>query len=151
MQNVDDLKLFKMLVPTSGPVPAQENAEYILKMAQSLRAEVLVIHIRDQGESREGDLALDAFRRVSENINFRVELRPAIGEVAQTIISTAQFEEVDLIVLGATKGRNVANWMIEKIINKTDIPVVIIPWQYEKTLYKETISDAPLRPITPQN
>ena len=149
MEQVDSLKLFKMMVPTSGPVPAQENAEYILKMAKNLRAEVLVVHIRDQGESREGDLALDAFDRMSRKLGIRVQLKPAIGEVAQTIIEIARFEEVDLIVLGATEGRNVANWIIEKIIKKTDIPVVIIPWSYDQTLYKEVISDGPKKPITP--
>ena len=45
MKQVDNIKFLKMMVPTSGPIPAAENAEYILKLAKNLRAEVLVVHI----------------------------------------------------------------------------------------------------------
>jgi len=141
----DDLSFLKIMVPTSGPVPALENAEYILSIAKKVKAEVLVVHIRDKGESREGDLALDIFDRFSKQLGVKVTLKPAIGEVSQTIIEIAKFEDVDLIIMGATEGRNVASWIIDTIIKKTDIPVVIIPWKYDKKLYKETITDAPFR------
>jgi nucleotide-binding universal stress UspA family protein len=136
----DEFTYLKIMVPTSGPVPAQENAEYILKIAKKLKAEVIIVHIRDEGESREGDLALDIFDKISKEVGIRVRLIPAIGEVSQTIIELAKFEDVDLIIMGATEGRNVAGWLIDKIINKTDIPVVIIPWRYDKQLFKEIIS-----------
>jgi nucleotide-binding universal stress UspA family protein len=140
MPYIEDIKFLKILVPTSGPIPAEENARYILKMARSLRAEVVVVHVRDKGESREGDLALDIFDKVSKELGVKVRLKPAIGEVSKTLIEIAKLEEVNLIVLGATEGRNVARWIIDKIKEETDIPVVIIPWRYEKYLHKETIS-----------
>jgi nucleotide-binding universal stress UspA family protein len=145
MEYEDDFTYLKIMVPTSGAVPAQENAEYILNIAKKLNAEVIVLHIRDVGESREGDLALDIYDKISKNVGVRVRLVPAIGEVSQTIIEMAKFEDADLIIMGATEGRNVAGWIIDKVINKTDIPVVIIPWRYDKHLYKETITDAPFR------
>ena len=141
----DDFTYLKIMVPTSGPVPAQENAEYILNIAKKLHANVIIVHIRDKGESREGDLALDIYDKYSKQLDVPVRLIPAIGEVSQTIIEIAKFEDVDLIIMGATEGRNVATWIIDKIINKTDIPVVLIPWKYDKKLYKETITDAPFR------
>jgi nucleotide-binding universal stress UspA family protein len=140
MPYIDDIKFLKIMVPTSGPVPAEKNARYILKMARNLRADVLVVHIRDKGEEREGDIALDIFDKVGRDLGVKVTLKPAIGEVSQTIIDVAKFEEVDLIVMGATEGRNVATWIIEKITSQTDIPVVLIPWKYEETLHKEVIS-----------
>ena len=140
MPYIDDIKFLKIMVPTSGVVPAEQNARYILKMARNLRAEVLVVHIRDHGEDREGDLAMDVFDKVSKEIGVRVELKPAIGEISRTLIEIAKLEEVDLIVMGATKGRNVAKWIIDKIKNETDIPVVIIPWKYEEKLHREIIS-----------
>lgn len=140
MPYIDDIKYLKIMVPTSGVVPAEQNARYILKMARNLRAEVLVVHVRDQGEDREGDLALDVFDKVSKEIGVRVELKPAIGEISRTLIEIAKIEEVDLIVMGATKGRNVATWIIDKIKKETDIPVVIIPWRYEEGLHREIIS-----------
>jgi len=141
----DDFTFLKIMVTTSGPVPAQENAEYILNIVKKLHAEALIVHIRDKGESREGDLALDIFDKISKSVGVHVRLKPAIGEVSQTIIEIAKFEDVDLIIMGATEGRNVATWIIDKIIKKTDIPVVIIPWRYDKKLYKETITDTPPR------
>ncbi|WP_455391744.1 universal stress protein [[Eubacterium] cellulosolvens] len=141
----DNFTYLKIMVPTSGPVPAQENAEYVLNIAKKLHASVLVVHIRDKGESREGDIALDIYDKYSKQLDVPVQLKPAIGEVSQTIIEIARFEEVDLIIMGATEGRNVSTWIIDKIIKKTDIPVVLIPWKYDKKLYKETITDAPFR------
>ncbi len=140
MEQRDDLPILKIMVPTSGPVPASENAEYILNIVKKLNAEALIVHIRDKGESREGDLALDIFDRVAREINASIQLKPAIGEISQTIIEIAKFEDVDLIILGATEGRNVSTWIIDKIINKTDIPVVIIPWRHDRNIFKETIS-----------
>ncbi len=147
MEFNEDLPFLKIMVPTSGPVPAQENAEYVLKIAKKLNAQVIVVHIRDKGESREGDLALDIYDKISKQVGVKVRLVPAIGEISDTIIGMAKFEDVDLIIMGATSGRNIASWIIDRIINKTDIPVVIIPWRYDKQLYKETITDAPFRNV----
>lgn len=129
---VEEENLFKMMVPTAGPFSAHKNARYIVRMAKKLRAHVIVIHIRDKGESREGgDEALDIFNEEAKRLGIQIERIPAIGEVSQTIIELARFHEVDLIVMGATRGRSVSHWIIETIINKTDIPVVLIPWNYE--------------------
>jgi nucleotide-binding universal stress UspA family protein len=129
---VEEEKLFKMMVPTAGPFSAHRNARYLMRMAKKLNADVLVVHIRDKGESREGgDEALDIFNEEARMIGMTIERIPAVGEVSQTIIELARFHEVDLIVLGATRGRSVSHWIIETIINKTDIPVILVPWNYE--------------------
>lgn len=139
---MESAKPFKMMVPTAGPFPAKQNASYILGMAKRLRADVLVIHIRDKGESREGgDAALDIFHRTAEDMGMTVETVPAMGEIAQTIIELAKFHEVDVIVMGATKGRAVASWIIDKILANTDIPVVVIPWDYRVSQVDEVHID----------
>lgn len=139
---MENSKPFKMMVPTAGPFPAKQNARYILGMAKRLRADVLVIHIRDKGESREGgDAALDIFHRTAEDMGMTVETVPAMGEIAQTIIELAKFHEVDVIVMGATKGRAVASWIIDKILANTDIPVVVIPWDYRVSQVDEVHID----------
>ena len=129
---VEEEKIFKMMVPTAGPFSAHRNARYIVRMAHRLSADVLVVHIRDKGESREGgDEALDIFGEEARMVGMTIEKIPAVGEVSQTIIELAKFHEVDLIVLGATRGRSVSRWVIDTIINKTDIPVVLIPWNFD--------------------
>ena len=139
---MENAKPFIMMVPTAGPFPAKQNARYILGMAKRLRAQVLVVHIRDKGESREGgDVALDIFNRTAEDMGITIETIPAMGEIAQTIIELAKFHDVDVIVLGATKGRAVASWVIDKILANTDISVVVIPWDYRVSQVDEVHID----------
>jgi len=139
---MESAKPFKMMIPTAGPFPAKQNAGYILTMAKRLRADVLVIHIRDKGESREGgDAALDIFQRVAEDMGMTIDTVPAIGEVSQTIIELAKFHNVDVIVMGATKGRAVASWIIDKILANTEASVVVIPWDYRVSQVDEVHID----------
>jgi nucleotide-binding universal stress UspA family protein len=118
----------KILVPTAGPEPARMNALRIVKIAKSFNAEIVVVHIRDQGESREGDMALEIFSKVATEEKLPHKLIPAIGEISSTIIGQAKFHEVDLIIMGATEGRGVAGWIVDRIMANTDAPVLILPW-----------------------
>jgi len=118
----------KILVPTSGPVPARANARTIMKLAKRLDATVVIVHIRDQGEAREGDLALDIFDKIAREEGVSHELIPAVGEISSTIIGQAKLRDVDLIILGATEGRGVAGWILDRLLSNTDIPVLVLPW-----------------------
>lgn len=117
-----------ILVPTSGSVPARANAKNIMNLARRFEARIVVVHIRDQGESREGDLALDIFDKVAREENVEHVLVPAIGEISSTIIGQARYHGADLIVMGATEGRGVAGWILDRILSNTDTPVLILPW-----------------------
>ena len=118
----------KILVPTSGPEPAKKSGKKIMKLAKKFDAELVIVHIRDQGESREGDMALDIFDKLCIEYNVKHKLVPAIGEISSTIIGQAKFHEVDIIILGATEGRGVANWVMDRIMSNINIPVLILPW-----------------------
>lgn len=118
----------KILVPTAGPEPARMNALRIVRIAKRFNAEIIVVHIRDQGESREGDIALEIFSKVATEEKVNHKLIPAIGEISSTIIGQAKFHEVDLIIMGATEGRGVAGWIMDRIMSNTDAPVLILPW-----------------------
>ncbi len=119
----------KILVPTAGPEPARRNAKRIINIARNFNARLIVVHIRDQGEARgEGDQALDIFSRLAIEAGVDHELVPAIGEISSTIIGQAKFHEVDLIIMGATEGRGVAGWIMDRIMSNVDIPVLILPW-----------------------
>ncbi len=119
----------KILVPTAGPEPAQRNASRIVRIAKNFNAKLVVVHIRDQGETRgEGDQALDIFSRLAVEHGVEHELVSAIGEISSTIIGQAKFHEVDIIIMGATEGRGVAGWIMDRIMSSIDIPVLILPW-----------------------
>ncbi len=49
------------------------------------------------------------------------------GDIASIIIATAQEESVDLIILGVSRGEVVAEWMNAGAMERTDIPVLLIP------------------------
>jgi nucleotide-binding universal stress UspA family protein len=117
-----------ILIPTSGPVPARANAQAIMKLAKRFSARIVIVHIRDQGESRDGDAALDIFDKVAREHGIEHVLVPAIGEISSTIIGQAKYHDADLIVMGATEGRGVAGWIVDRILTNTEIPVLILPW-----------------------
>lgn len=120
--------MVKILVPTSGPEPARANARKIARFAKRFDATLIIVHIRDQGESREGDIALDIFDKISREEGVEHKLVPAIGEISSTIIGQAKFHDADLILMGATEGRGVAGWIMDRIMSNIDIPVLILPW-----------------------
>ena len=49
------------------------------------------------------------------------------GDIAPVIIEVAEEKSVDLIILGVSHGEIVAEWMNAKAMEKTDIPVLLIP------------------------
>ena len=121
--------MVKILVPTAGPEPAMRNADRIVNIAKNFNAELVIVHIRDQGEDRgEGDQAFDIFSKAANAKGVEHKLVPAIGEISSTIIGQARFHDVDLILMGATEGRGVAGWIMDRIMSSVDIPVLILPW-----------------------
>jgi len=121
----------KILVPTAGIVPAKEKADYIMDIATKLNAEVTVIHILDLGEDSEGSEALEVFSEAGKKKGIKVNTHLKEGNVVPTIVDFAESENAGLIVMGASEGRIVAEWILTDVIDKTNIPVVIIPtFQY---------------------
>ena len=120
----------KMLVPTAGPVPAKENADYIINMARQLDMDVVVTHILDIGEFNEGREALDVFDSVGKRMGVDVETYMKEGNVVPTICEFAMDIQANLIVMGASKGQIISEWIVAGVLKETNIPVVIIPWGF---------------------
>jgi len=120
----------KILVPTAGLGPAEKNSQYILDIAKRLKAEVVVIHIADPLEDDVDRSALDHFLEIGEDQNIHVTTDIKEGNVVPTIVDYALDQEVNLIIMGASKGRIVADWVCTQVLQKSNIPVVIIPYQY---------------------
>ncbi len=58
----------KLLVPTAGPEPAKERAEYISRLACSLEAEMVVLHIVKNNNEEAGEEAFKIFKIFSKGI-----------------------------------------------------------------------------------
>ena len=118
----------KIIVPTAGSEPDQRTAGYVVNIAKRLNAQLVVLRILTGNETEaEGEQRLSVFiesgkeQKVSVNGILR---RGAIGLVT---IEVAEEESADLIILGASHGEIVAEWLNAKAVEKTDIPVLIIP------------------------
>ena len=121
----------KLLVPTAGPEPARENAEYIALLACSLEAEMIVLHITQNNNEQPGKDAFKIFENQCNKNNIKISTIIEKGEVVPAISKVADSEDVDLIVMGASEGMVVAKWLASDVLDKTKVPVVIIPMGFE--------------------
>ncbi len=127
-----DISYLKLLVPTAGPAPAKEKAEYIMKLASRLRAKIVALHIVKNREDKEkcdqGNEALRILEDTGIQYNVNVNTYLAEGELLPTIIKYAEEHEADLIVMGGSEdGRMIAEWIVSDLRYNTDFPVVIAP------------------------
>ncbi len=122
----------KILVPTAGPVPAAEKANYILEIAKKLKADVTVLHILDLAETRDGEKALKIFEDLGNEFGVKVKTILKEGNVVPIIVDCADDEKANLIIMGASEGRIIADWIVSQVLEKSNVPVVIIPYRFQK-------------------
>jgi nucleotide-binding universal stress UspA family protein len=120
----------KILVPTAGPVPAAEKANYIMEIAKKLNAEVTVLHILDLAEAIDGEKAMKIFEDLGTEFSVKVKTIMKEGNVVPSIVDTAEDEKANLIIMGASEGRIVADWIVTQVLEKSNVPVVIVPYGY---------------------
>ena len=120
----------KMLVPTAGAASATETVEYVMQVAQAINADLLVLHVIRPGHSHEaGELTLETFKNAAEGAEINVDCHLREGGVIHQIIDFAEENEVDLIVMGASNGAIVDQWISSDVCGNTNIPVLVIPYQ----------------------
>jgi len=123
----------KFLVPTAGPEPARERADYILTIAKNFGAELAVLHIAEPGEDHShGEEALKIFEEAGNKMDVKVSTHLKEGNVVALLSAFAEDEKVDLVIMGASEGRIVAQWIVTDVIEKSKIPVVIIPYGFSQ-------------------
>jgi nucleotide-binding universal stress UspA family protein len=55
------------------------------------------------------------------------------GDIVPTIVTSAEKEGADLIIMGASEGKVVAEWVSAGVMEKTNIPVVVIPHEFKRS------------------
>jgi len=120
-----------ILVPTAGSVPAQSNAEYIVNVAKNLASTLLVIHITEKKPTPDGKKALDIFKAAGEKQGVEIRTEVVKGNIVDKILDIANEKKADLIIMGASHGIVVHEWLATTIIDKSKVPVVIIPYGLE--------------------
>jgi len=121
-----------ILVPTAGFIPAKENADYIVNIAKMLGAEIIALHIlNEEGRAEEGEEAFGPFSEAGRNAEVNVTTMLTKGDVISGIIEFAEKESADLIIMGASRGQVVSEWVSADLMGKTTIPVVVIPQAFQ--------------------
>ena len=120
----------KVLVPTSGATSASETADYVMQVTQAMNAELLVLHVIKPGHASEaGELPLETFQIAAGEAGVKAECHLREGAVIHQIIDFAEENDVDLIVMGASEGAIVDQWISSDVCGNTNIPVLVIPYQ----------------------
>ena len=118
----------KIIVPSAGPVPDQRTADYVIHTAKRLHAQVIVLRILSENETEAaGEHSLKQFIEIGKKANVSVKRVLRRGDIVSAIMDVALKKAVDLIILGASHGEVVAEWMNAKAMERTDIPVLLIP------------------------
>lgn len=119
----------KILVATAGYVPAQEKARYVINLAKRAHGEIFALHIlANPNDEEEGRRALDHFAALGQREGVPVYKMMKQSDLISTILDTAQELGADLIVMGASQGTVVSEWLSTEVLRRSEIPVVVIPY-----------------------
>lgn len=134
-----------LLVPVDGSPIALRAVEYAASIAKRASADVWVINVQlpvraeekdiDRAEierylQSQGQPILDAATAILRNQGVPHQARVAIGEIAQTIVGTAQEVRAQQIVMGSRGMSALAGLVLgsnaTKVIHLTQVPVTIV-------------------------
>jgi nucleotide-binding universal stress UspA family protein len=122
----------KILIATAGSVPTKKEAEYIVNIAKRLDADVIALDILQGEDQKPGQAALTMFSETGRKMHVNVSRVLEKGDIVPTIVKSAEKKGVDLIIMGASEGKVVAQWVSTGVMEKTNVPVVVIPHEFKK-------------------
>ena len=90
------------------------------------------MHIQQEEDQAKGEEALKVFSEAGQEADVNVIKILKKGDIVSTIIESAEKEAVNLIIMGASQGKVVSEWVSAGVMEKTNIPVVVIPHEFSK-------------------
>lgn len=127
------MEMKKILVPTSGYIPAKERGDAIIDVAKRLGSDVIVVHIRDPKhispttKESEGWAALKLFEEKGMKAGVKVSSYFATGELLPTLKRFSEEHRPDMILVGASTDRSIAQWVTFELICDCEVPVLVMP------------------------
>ncbi len=119
----------KILVPVASQRSAEITSEYIVRVATSLGAEVLALHVHETAEpSPVGLGAVAVIREVCEGAGLTAAAQVERGPLVRTIQYVADREGVNLVVMGIHPFMKMEDWTASHVLQGSDLPVVVIPY-----------------------
>jgi nucleotide-binding universal stress UspA family protein len=122
----------KILVSAAGPKPAKDNVWYVMNIAKKLGAEVVALHISQKEDTSRGEETLKIFADAGKDAKINVIKILKRGDIVSNIIASAEKESVKLIIMGATPGKTVTEWVSTGVMDKAKVPVLVIPYEFNK-------------------
>jgi len=118
----------KILVPIAGLPPARYSVEYIIRIARNLHADIVVLHVyTDSSPAPDAREAFDTFAEAAAGCGLSVQSRIQRGSVVETIVSVAEGSDFALIIMGASLGVSMEQWISYQVLHTSQLPVVVIP------------------------
>jgi nucleotide-binding universal stress UspA family protein len=118
----------KIIVPSARSAVDRKTVGYVINIAKRLNAQLVVVRVLNEKEKEvDGERSLSLFVEFGKRENVPVNIILRHGDIASAIIEIAQEKSVDLILLGVSHGEIVAEWMNAGAMERTDIPVLLIP------------------------
>ena len=118
----------RVLVPTAGSPPARQTVEYVVRIARNLKADIVVLHVySDSHPEPDAREAFDIFSEAAADSGLGVQSRIQRGSIVDTIVSVAEDGEFALVIMGASMGAPLEEWISSKVLHSADLPVVVIP------------------------
>lgn len=115
-----------ILIATAGPPAAHKTAEYLLSIAKRFNAGVTALHVLFEGETAEsGEETLRIFQGWGQKLGVPVDTVLSQGEIVEEIIENSHGHA--LIVMGASEGRVVSEWLSSNVRHKCEVPVLVVP------------------------
>lgn len=115
-----------ILIATAGAA-ADKTAEYVVGIAASLKAKLIALHVVGIGDDDESVDVLARFESHAARNEVEIHTEKRVGDVVNSIISCAKDHDAALIVLGASKGKVLSQWIGANVFDNSTVPVVVIP------------------------
>jgi nucleotide-binding universal stress UspA family protein len=118
----------RILVPIASQRSAEIVSEYVVRVARSLGAEIVALHVHETAEpSPVGLGGLEVIRAAAEAAGLPARTVVEQGPLVRGIQKVAEDEDVNLVVMGFHPFMPVAEWTASKVLESSDLPVVVIP------------------------
>ena len=123
----------RILVPTSGYLPAKERGDAIIEIAKRLDADIYVVHIRDPSQliatskESEGWKALRLFEEKGREAGVNVTAFYTSGDLVESLKRFSIEHQADLILVGASANRLIAEWVRFELLCDCNTPILVVP------------------------
>jgi nucleotide-binding universal stress UspA family protein len=118
----------KIIVPSTGSKPDRATVNYVIRIAKRLGAQLLALRITGEKETQaEAQRCLQLFHEIGKKEKVTVHTFVISGDAVTAVIDLGRKESADVIILGASHGEVVAEWLNAGAADHTDIPVLMIP------------------------